>query len=134
MISKNRASQPTPRQVLEPDPVDLASVGLGGSEAGKGKVKLVFFYILHIFYSRPGKKLEVNSKPNFLGKGKGANNGNPDDQRWSGEARYCFEANFLRLSINPGGVMPPFGHIYLSLVFGTSIFMILPLQPSRRSG
>jgi len=40
-------------EVLEPDPVDLASVGLGGSEAGKGK---------------------------------GANNGNPDDQRWSGEA------------------------------------------------
>ena len=99
LISKNRASQPTPRQVLEPDPVDLASVGLGGSEAGKGKVKLVFFYILHIFYSRPGKKLEVNSKPNFLGKGKGANNGNPDDQRWSGEARYCFEANILRLSL-----------------------------------
>ena len=84
--------------MLEPDPVDLASVGLGGSEAGKGKVKLVFFYILHIFDSRPGKNLELNSKPSFLGKGKGANNGNPDDQRWSGEARYFFEANFFRLS------------------------------------
>ena len=42
-------------QVLEPDPVDLASVGLGGGDAGKGK---------------------------------GPNNGNPDDARWSGEARY----------------------------------------------
>ena len=84
--------------MLEPDPVDLASVGLGGSEAGKGKVKLIFFYILHIFYSRPGKNLELNSKITFSGKGKGANNGNPDDQRWSGEARYFFEANFFRLS------------------------------------
>ena len=120
--------------MLEPDPVDLASVGLGGSEAGKGKVKLIFFYILHIFYSRPGKNLELNSKITFSGKGKGANNGNPDDQRWSGEARYCFEANFLRLSFNAGCVMPPFSYIYLSLVFGTSLITILPLQPSRRSG
>ena len=41
-------------KVLEPDPVDLASVGLGGADAGKGK---------------------------------GPSNGNPDDARWSGEAR-----------------------------------------------
>ena len=40
--------------MLEPDPVDLASVGLGGGDGGKGK---------------------------------GPNNGNPDDARWSGEAR-----------------------------------------------
>ena len=40
-------------KVLEPDPVELASVGLGGGESGKGK------------------------GPN-----------NPDDARWSGEARY----------------------------------------------
>ena len=132
MISKNPASHPTSGQVLEPDPVDLASVGLGGSEAGRGK-ELVFFYILQIFDSRPGKNLELNSITNFLGKGKGANNGNPDDQRWSGEARYCFEANFLRLSFNAGGVMPPFGHIYLSLVFDTSMIMIKFLS-SRAGG
>ena len=41
-------------KVLEPDPVDLASVGLGGTDGGKGK---------------------------------GPSNGNPDDARWSGEAR-----------------------------------------------
>ena len=41
-------------KVLEPDPVDLASVGLGGADGGKGK---------------------------------GPNSGNPDDARWSGEAR-----------------------------------------------
>ena len=40
--------------MLEPDPVDLASVGLGGADGGKGK---------------------------------GPNSGNPDDARWSGEAR-----------------------------------------------
>ena len=40
--------------MLEPDPVDLASVGLGGADGGKGK---------------------------------GPNSGNPDDTRWSGEAR-----------------------------------------------
>ena len=41
--------------MLEPDPVDLASVGLGGADGGKGK---------------------------------GPSNGNPDDARWSGEARW----------------------------------------------
>ena len=41
-------------KVLEPDPVDLASVGLGGADGSKGK---------------------------------GPSNGNPDDARWSGEAR-----------------------------------------------
>ena len=49
--------------MLEPDPVDLASVGLGGADAGKGK---------------------------------GPSNGNPDDARWSGEARY---GNVLHLPI-----------------------------------
>ena len=49
--------------MLEPDPVDLASVGLGGADAGKGK---------------------------------GPSNGNPDDARWSGEAR-C--VNILHLPI-----------------------------------
>ena len=56
--------------MLEPDPVELASVGLGGGESGKGK------------------------GPN-----------NPDDARWSGEARYgnilhSFPCSFSLISIS----------------------------------
>jgi len=54
-------------EVLEPDPVDLASVGLGGADGGKGK---------------------------------GPNNGNPDDARWSGEASRAGGFENLNQGIN----------------------------------